>query len=348
MTASRRRYSVATLYTIYESMFYCATFAMFGLFTTYLTAYSFSNQFIALTLSVVGITSMVLSPVIAAFTDKTDNCRLVNQISLIATEAAVMYFFSLPEKTEASAMIFAIFGYGGIRTLMSETDTWVSKLISRGEKINYGSTRAAGSISYAVSAFAVGRLLAYMGYDFARWVFTVLLSACFIITFFIPNPHKSAEEARTEKVTFSDAFRVFSKNKVYMMFLLCNMIYMCTNAVCENYIGPLVLDLGGTSAEVGMMSGILACLEFIFMPQFSRFADALGTRTVIVIGLFGFGIKALSFSLARSIPALLLCSVTQIISFAIMTPARIRLVSEEIPPRYIASGLIMVNLAGQL
>ena len=344
-TALSRRINLETLYTLYEAVFYTTVFCMYGMYTTYLTAYGFSNTFIALSLSITGFVNMGLNPILAVFLDKTNNCRFVNLAAIVSTEIAVLLFFSPIGKTNAMAIIFAVFGNGGIRVLMSETDTWVSKLIAQGAKINYGSMRAAGSLAYAASAFVVGRVLAILGYDFARWIFTILLSLCFIIAMMIPNPRMITDSAgKVEKVTMGEAFGKIKASKTYLVYLFCGMLYMSTNLVCENYIGPLVLHMGGTSKEVGIMSGLLACIEFITMPYYARVADRIGTRRLLTIGFFGFFIKAVAMSYAPSIPLLFMCAITQMISFVIIVPSRIRLVSEEIPAKYIATALILSNL----
>ena len=345
-TAISRRISLETLYTIYESVFYSTVFCMYGMYTTYLTAYGFSNTFIALSLSITGFINMGLNPLLAVFLDKTNNCRIVNLTAIASTEIAVLLFFSPIGKTNAMAIVFAIFGNGGIRVLMSETDTWVSKLIAQGEKINYGSMRAAGSMAYAASAFIVGRVLAILGYDFARWIFTVLLTLCFIIALMIPNPHMITDSTgKVEKVSMREAFGKIKASKTYLVYLICGMLYMTTNLVCENYIGPLVLSMGGTSKEVGMMSGLLAVIEFIAMPYYARVADRVGTRRLLTIGFFGFALKAITMSFAPTLPILFMCAITQMVSFVIMVPSRIRLVSEEIPAKYIATALILSNLS---
>lgn len=348
MQSNSSKLSISTLYTLYEIAYYAMVFCMYGMYTTYMITYGFDTSFIALSLSIVSLISLFSGSIRAYYLDKTNNCRLVHLFYIITTELAVLLFFSPLGKTKLIALIFAIFGYGGITALIGETETWASKLISQGVNMNYGKVRAAGSLSYAVSAFVLGRVLADVGYDFARIIFSIATLLCLITIIQIPNPEFKKEDNKEAKISIKEGFKQISNSKIFLVFMFCNALYMFTNTVCDGYLGPLVLEHGGTSADIGIISSVIALLEFIFMPLYNQFADKYGTRLLLTISFFGMAIKGLIMGNAPSLPFLYISVVMQVFSFVLMIPGKIRLINEEIPRRYIATGLYLSNAVATL
>lgn len=63
----------------------------------------------------------------------------------------------------------------------------------------------------------------------------------------------------------------------------------------------LILDYGGGSTTMGLLMAAYSLTQFIFSPYWGRLSDRIGRRPVLIIGLSGFGVSFIAFSLATQL-----------------------------------------------
>lgn len=67
-----------------------------------------------------------------------------------------------------------------------------------------------------------------------------------------------------------------------------------------------VLAIGGSQADVGLVSGMLALTALFLRPPVGYLADSWRKRPLILTGLFSYGLASVSYLFANSVPFLLL------------------------------------------
>lgn len=81
--------------------------------------------------------------------------------------------------------------------------------------------------------------------------------------------------------------------------------YGSTLPVLPYYIERLALEAGGTiveaSAQVGLITGIFALMQFFFAPLWGKFSDHFGRKPVFLIGLGGYSVSMIFFAIGTNL-----------------------------------------------
>lgn len=135
---------------------------------------------------------------------------------------------------------------------------------------------------------------------------------------------------------------------LFITFVLCYLFPTSIYALLDNYMPVLILERGGTSFHAGLSSFVMASLEFIFLNFYTGFADRLGTRNTVALGMVGFFFKAVIISLMPTPTAIIAACVTQIISFCIFMPSNVRFIQETSTPEEATSAYTLLQVIDSL
>ena len=127
--------------------------------------------------------------------------------------------------------------------MMNFVDSWALRLINGGASLNYGATRAGGSLSYALGAAIFGMVVSRWGFrpgNVALWVLWILMC---VVALSLPNP-PPASHLDQKPVTLLQGFRTLRSNRVYWVMLAA--LFLCTLASgsMESFYSVLILSAG--------------------------------------------------------------------------------------------------------
>ena len=111
-----------------------------------------------------------------------DHFACARQVTLLATAAGISCYCLLVFGGDARPAVTAVAVMGlnvTIVCMMNFVDAWALRLISEGYVLNYGATRAGGSLSFALGAMVFGWAAARWGFrpgSVILWVLFILLA----------------------------------------------------------------------------------------------------------------------------------------------------------------------------
>jgi len=270
--------------------------------------------------------------------------------------SCILYFLMVYSGGRVWAIALLSVGiYLFFTTMMFLIDGWVSKLIVENYQINYGATRACGSVMYAVTAVIFGVLVVKGGMIVAPITFTAFCVLLVIVTIGIPNPNptiaKPVEKTEKQSGGFLKGFAVLAKNRVYVVFLIAVFFNAFCYTASDTFYSVKMFDLGGNESNVGLGLFIQAMSELPFMIFFTRIHKKikLPLNVFIAISMFFYFAKCLFLSLAGSVFMATFTGVFHGLAFGMYQPAMIAYAIEILDSDNLATGqMILASLGGSL
>ena len=324
--------------SLYYVTCYALAFIIYISFSLYMTELGYSSLLLATMLSLVSGMLLVIRFVTPRIINRA-YCHKAMIMSTVATIIGTAVFFYTPGMSAIKAFCYTVLAIGGYQIQMSLTDPWIMKIMETDSTIDYGKVRSFGSIAYAVAAVTYGWLLTKFGLGIAFWAVLLFEIVQLVISLSIPD-----EKIRITAEHKTSPWKSILKKPLYMIFVGCYLFPTSIYALLDNYMPVLILEKGGNSFQAGLSSFVMASLEFIFLMFYTKIADRIGTRKVIVVSMIGFAIKAFAVSLAPTPDMVIAACVTQILSFCLFMPSIVRFIQETNTPEESASAysLLMV------
>lgn len=237
----------------------------------------------------------------------------------------------------AIAVLF-VFELTILLTLQPLINSLGMQLINRGIPINFSLARGIGSITFAVFCVILGNLVGQFGTDslsvFSFSLCIVLIPAILLFTKkrlphcftrqFIPNVEKEDKQ-----VTQADNFISFVKhNKRFMVLIGAVALTFCSHQMINYYLIQIAQQIGGTTKEMGIATGIAAAIELPAMILFSIAIKKIHSSSIFKFSLFFFMIKAAMTAAASTIGILYAAQLLEACSYALFIPASIYYVNE--------------------
>ena len=279
-----------------------------------------------------------------------DRFSCAKQVTLGGTAVGISCYFLLTwGGGQMGLTTIAVMGlYITVVCMMNFVDSWALRLINGGASLNYGATRAGGSLSYALGAAIFGMVVSRWGFrpgNVALWVLWILMC---VVALSLPNP-PPASHLDQKPVTLLQGFRTLRSNRVYWVMLAA--LFLCTLASgsMESFYSVLILSAGGTEQHVGFALFLQATSELPVMFGYSRLRSRLhlSAAPLMAVSMLCYALKALTLASAGSLNIILVAALFQALSFALFTPACVDFMLETVPGEYLAMGHLLFLAIGQ-
>lgn len=292
------------------------------------------------------IVALVAQPVWGMLIDRTGSPRRLTL--LCAAGSAVCYFVLVfsggvkPLAIGATAVIYALF-----YPMNGMVDSWVSKLINEGYRINYGQTRSAGSLCYALAAVVLGFAVARLG----LWVAAAIMAAVAVWTcatlMRLPDPVRQTE-GPTQRPGVRQAAVHLMRNRPYMLFVLAYFLMSMTMTPENTYYPVVIAEMGGDEAWVGVGLFLMAMCEMPSMIFFDRVRMRLKLHSghLLAVSMFMFFLKGMLMGLAPTGQLVIVASMLHGLSYAIFVPASVLFIRETVRDEYLSTAQLLANSVG--
>ncbi len=187
--------------------------------------------------------------------------------------------------------------------------------------VNFGLGRAIGSLTFALAAFVVGRLVTGYGMTvlsivricaFAAFVIAALR---FPITFCEPTDKKADRE---------EGF--FKRNPGFLTLMLgCTLVYFCQTLINNNGY-QIVASKGGDNTALGISLALAALIEVPVMLMFRKLLKFKSAAFWFVLSGFGYAAKAFAFLAAPDVTFYYIAQIAQLIGWPLMQVASVQYV----------------------
>mgnify|MGYP002732405522 CR=1 FL=1 len=194
--------------------------------------------------------------------------------------------------------------------------------VKAGARVNFGVSRAFGSMSYALTAYVLGVICAARGA-----AVTVPIAAGMSLLFLLAlllwrvPPCREPQTAEGEPEAGGKGF--FGRYPRFALFVAgCSLCMIAYSTTC-NYLVRIVNMLGGGSEELGTAIMITAMCEIPTLLASVRLNEKFGSNRLMVVSAIMLSVKMLLITFAGSIPILYASMTTQLFSYSLFIPVSV-------------------------
>lgn len=338
---------------------YCITFAMVNACASpFLLAKGFENTAIGMALAIAALLSIPLQQAAAALADRPGGlgARGINNVLLAASLAIALAMWRLPLGKGATAVLYVLINVLVLST-MPLVNAMGMALIERGLPVNFGLGRGIGSISYGISIYIIGLLMANDPLGALQMAYVV--TAAFFLLASATFPRVSAAEPGASPGEGSDAaespLAFLRRYPRFGILLLGQVLLFAFHYAFNNYMLQIIVHLGGDSVLFGKCSFYMAALELPMMGCFALLLKKFSSAALLRFACVAFTVKAALIFLLPNMLGLFLSLTMQFFALAMVLPAMVHYTSECMRPAdkvkgqaYFSVAMCLGSVAGSM
>lgn len=216
----------------------------------------------------------------------------------------------------------------------------------RGVGVDFGTARAVGSFTFALTSTGAGALVVALGAPTLPLLIIAsqLALAIAAIAFFFPDRTRDAtpEEHATSSLE-PPPLDAVARRRFLLLLIGMTAVY-ASHAGINNYMFQIASFHGGTAAALGVAFTIAALIETLPMLFFRRLVARWSPGTLLRVAATGMAVKALATLLAPNLAVFLSTMLLQVVSFALLIPASVYYVDRLLPSSERARGQSYMTL----
>lgn len=312
--------------------------AMMSFASVFLLGKGYTNSEIGVILAAANILAVFLQPLLADIADKSKKTSLIGitAIILIGILAATVSLYLFPTKALLLSVLFILLG-AWLNSLQPLINSMAFYLSRSGYPINFGITRSAGSVAYALMCAVLGFLVTIFGIQVipaAGIAVLILLLIALGMTAKLYKKTIAAGRIDTKISTNADGkeaipFMEFVRqNKYFMIFTVSIVFVFFQNSVFNSYLMQIITAVGGNSGQMGRLFSFMALLELPGLFFFSQLRKKFSCQFMLKVAAVAFTCKVFLAFMAPSVLFIYVAFLFQLISFPIFLSASVHLVDE--------------------
>ncbi len=312
--------------------------AIMSFASVYLLGKKYTNSEIGIILAAASILAVVLQPLLADAADKAKKVSLtdITGIITIGLLAATASFYIFTSKALILSVIFILLG-AWLTSLQPLINSMAFYLSKSGHMINFGVTRSGGSVAYAVLCAILGSLVTAFGIKVIPATGIVILVLMLLSLAVTDKLYKKATSAKpavdaskkTERETEAVSLVGFiTRNKYFIIFSVGIVFVFFQNSVFNSYMAQIIMNVGGTSGQMGRLLSFMALLELPGLFFFSQLRKRFSCQFMLKVSSAAFVFKVFLSYIAPSVAFIYMAFLFQLISFPIFLSASVHLVDE--------------------
>ncbi len=332
-------------YTLQQCAYWAAAAGVVSFATAFLLEKGFAPSHIGILLASGNLLSCAAQPVLAGWADRIGG-NIVKWFIAGLTAVSIFCFGSiqlLPLSGAVYGLIYllGVFAFDAMNPLLNAVSVSYNRI---GYRINYGVGRGIGSFAYAVSALAIGKVMAGLGADWMIWISIALLAANVAATLGYPSltAGTAEREVQTQCCTVPVFFRRY---KWYCVSLLGVMLLAMFHAMTENYMIEVVSPLGGDSGTVGIALFVATAIEMVVIVNFDWLRTRISDTWLLKLAGLSFLLKAVLFLLAKNVIAIYGIQLLQATSYSFLSPTQLYYADSRVHPADMVKGQAFITAA---
>ena len=334
-------------YSLHQFAYWAASAGIISFATTFLLEKGFPSSRVGLLMACASLLSGVTQPTLAAVADRAKRCILspliVALTSICALCFALLLLDGLPAGVFALLYLCGVWSFDAMIPLLNSLHVHYT---GQGYRINYGLSRAVGSLSYSLSALALGYVIQSLGPNWMVRAILLLLPICIIITLSYPKggnntTDETARISRSEDVSSLGEF--FRRYRWYCISLLGVLLLAMFHAMTENYLIAIMGRLGGDSRHVGVALFVATVTESGVLVFFDQIRRRISDHWLLRYAAFSFLLKSVLLLIAPSIPFIYAVQLLQMTSYTFLSPVQVYYASEKVAPADMVKGQAFIT-----
>ena len=323
--------SIAIRCTILQGLYWPAVCVINAFAVVNLSGRGFHSGQIGILLAIAGITSALLQPRIGTIADKSEKITLKKMaiviLLLLLLLLVVMFFIT-------SQIAFGVL-YAGIisltLTLASVINSLIFDYINAGYAINFGVSRCAGSLGFAIVSFGIATFL--VPRNAALIPFTGIIFYGFFLLTLFTLPVMKRNHLQKKKEDRKDDFRSFVKkyNGIIPFLLGVSCLFMFASMMFT-YMIDIMIRVGGTDQDLGITNAFSAMIELPVLLGFGFLISKFKSTTLLKVSVVSYGIRGLALILAGNVMQIHASQLLQTTSMALWIGASVYFINQMMRP----------------
>ena len=262
-----------------------------GFFFPYFNVYleqelGFTGSDIGLVIAISLLTSVIVSPLWGAISDKTGKYKVLLKVLLFGYATAALLLF------QVSSIFFVIL----FATIMEAIGIGISPMLDvlavdyceRTGK-DFGKLRIAASMGWVFGSYMAGILITNFMFDLSFVVFIPLIGLVAIsglLAFVLPNVTPSDNKEETTQVIEKSSPKMLLANKAFVFLMIYNFLTISVIDAVVSFSGNhLVLTLGSEASAIGLMNVFAVAPEFILFFFATKMMNRIGFKKFYIIAV---------------------------------------------------------------
>lgn len=319
--SNRNNGAVTILVQILYWMIFCTVYSYS---TFYLKQAGHKSGSIGIIIAIASVLSITIQPILGTLADKGGTKRLKQIIiSILLVGALLMLIAMVFNQTFWLMTVLYLLTITLVVTLQPLINAFVMTRIIQSKKLNFGITRAFGSLSFAIQSSLLGVLIGLFSAQMVPFMGVVLFGLCALAVFILPvNPASQTVHTHAQAHTRKEG-HFFNKYPTFIMILFGVSLLYAFHTMANIYLIQIVQNVNGNELQFGKALTIAAMSELPTMLAFGFLLKKFDCgKLFIASGLFFF-IKSILMAFATNITMLYIAQGFQFLSFALYVPASV-------------------------
>ena len=347
-------------FALLQWCFWSAFGLIFGFLVAYLEWAGYSNFQTGTVMALVALVGIVGQPVWGYAADRVGSTRLVMRIAMVGAAISSVGLLLYGDKAFIAVLLFSLLGAFTLQPLPPLIDSWTVRTNSARGGVNYGVTRAMGSIGFSVTVAVVGNLMDSWGMNVMFYGNLIMMGVTFLVMSLIWEVKVGNADARSAPAPTTDedgepvaavAGRTTGtgdpdgttgpgrqpnpielvRNPDIVAFLVIAMLIFTAFRAAQIYLPMLVTARGGSNSHLGMALSVMAISEVPMLALSSLLLKRFEDVTVLLWSFIFFTLRIVLHLVVTSPWGVVVIQAAQGISFALFLPASVHFMHRVAP-----------------
>ena len=339
--------SLTLRYSVQQFAYWAACAGIISFATTFLLEKGFPSSRVGLLMACASLLSGITQPALAAVADRAKRC-IISPLIISLTGICTLCF-ALLLLEGLSARLFALLylvGVWSFDAMIPLLNALHVHYTDRGYHINYGFARGVGSLSYSLSALALGYIIQKLGPNWMVRAILLLLPLCILVTLSYPKAGENIPQSREhtpQPAEVSSLPQFFFRYRWYCLSLVGVVLMATFHSMTENYLIAIMGRLGGDSRHVGVALFVATATEAGVLVFFDHIRRRISDHWLLRYAAFSFLLKSVLLLIAPSIPFIYAVQLLQMTSYAFLSPVQVYYANEKVSAADMVKGQAFIT-----
>ncbi|NCN05578.1 MAG: MFS transporter [Spirochaetales bacterium] len=303
----------------------------FGLIFSFIAAYyqeiGFTPTQIGLFTGLTSLTNILGQLTLGYLSDRLNNPGSILKVSLMAGVGFAMALYFVPPQVAPVVVVSILLSFF-TQSLSPILDSWIMGTRQKAPGLDYGVTRALGSIGFALTTMLSGLLFDRFGLGFlfplGAGLMGIAVSIVWLVQGMYGSPEKSAPEDTINNETATPANSKFFNPEMIAILPLLFFTFVAFRPT-HLFMPILITSLGGTNEQIGYGLAMMAISEVPFMVASSKLMRRFKDTSVLMVALAMFVVRILTPAFANGPTGVIVLQLLQGPSFGLFWPAAVHI-----------------------
>jgi PPP family 3-phenylpropionic acid transporter len=293
---SRSAFRIEAIFAGAYSSYWMGIGAFSGFMAVYLSFYGYSNTEIGLTASFISLITITLQLFFASFSDANAHFPIKRILTFVyfILLGIIAVLALLPLPLVLLLLVYSIGGglYGSLPGLINAQ---LIQFINRGVPVSLGWPRGVSSITYALAAFFIGRMLESYSVSILMPICLVITTLAALMAMLTPVPGQGSDDGAipslAQPIAKTTLRQLLSSNRVLRFFLLSGLFMYAGQSNVSLFLTRLIEANGGNKADLGLAMFIQAGVEMPAMFLTPWLLRKFRARAILSFSVLAYAVK---------------------------------------------------------